>query len=58
MPCMGLSKGPTTWSTWDFRGWGPWEDVRGLEDALVLVLKASKTDADKLLMLLRQFITH
>ena len=34
MPCIGLSQGPKTRSTWDFRGSGPWEAFRDLEDAL------------------------
>lgn len=39
MPCTGLSRGPVTWSTRDFRAPSPWEAFRGPEDALVLALK-------------------
>jgi len=49
MPCERLSQGPTTWSTWDFRGAGAWEAFRDLEDALAPVLKVSGIGIDNIL---------
>ena len=46
MPCIGLSRGPAAWSAWNFRGSGPWEAFRGLEDALALVFKVAEFTPD------------
>ena len=46
MPYIGHSQGPTTCSTLDFRGSRLWEAFRGLEPALVLVLKVSEIGPD------------
>lgn len=48
MVSIGLSRGPMTFSTRDFRGSGPSQAFRGLEDALTPVLKVSGMGADRL----------
>ena len=47
MPCIELSQGPMTCSTWDFRGSGPGEAFRDLEATLAPILKASEIAHDK-----------